>query len=117
MADQTSPQPAAAPAQEPKFATVSAFTTYGGVAVVLSGVWTGISKFIKDLDPKWSLLVGAVGALLLTAASEPLDPRYTGWRRPVLYVGLFALNTIILASAAIGVEETADQGTDKAADN
>lgn len=100
-----------------KLATTSGLTTYASLSGLLSGVWTFINKLLKELDPKWSLAAGAVGALLLIAASDPLDPKYKSWRRPVLYFGLFALNTVILASAALGVEETADQGLNEAADD
>lgn len=106
-----------AAADQGKLATTSALTTYAALSGVLSGIWTFINKVVKELDPKWSLLAGAIGALLLTAASDPLDPKYKTWRRPTLYFGLFALNTLILASAALGVEETADEGLSDAAVN
>ena len=97
--------------------TPLSLSSWPSVTGMFTGAWTVVNKAFGELDPKWSLVFGLVGSLLVLALSDNLKSPTEAWKRWVIYGVLFALNTVLLAGAAIGVEEVADQGLDKAADD
>ncbi len=89
------------------------------IGTLVTAGWTFFNRVITDVAPAWSVLFGALGALVLAALSPNLDAAAypQAWRRWVIYLGLGAFNALVLAGASLGGEEVADQGVDDASDD
>lgn len=88
------------------------------VGTLVTATWTFFNRLVNELSPLWAVAFGVAGSILLTALSPNLDATAypERWKRVVIYLLLGLFNAVALASAALGVEETAEQGL-KAADN
>ncbi len=83
--------------------------TYLGASAAVIVIWQVIKAMVTE-KTWWALIPAGFAALTLVA----LAPKKTGeerapWRTWVIAIFFFVANTAMLASAALGIGETADQ--------
>lgn len=91
-----------------KLVSATSLGTYSGATLATGAIWTVVKQIISNSRIA-ALVVAALVALALQALAPPLPKTMTTWGRGVVWTVIFLANVAVLWSAALGINESADE--------